>query len=92
MIITFTPKFQKKLKKIKKADPVLFKRVTKQLNLLQKKADHPSLRLHKLSNSQENAWSISINMSLRMLFYFSEDTKEEKTVFFAIGTHEEVYD
>lgn len=101
MRIVFTEKFVKALTCIQKKDSLLFERFHKQLKLFQENPDHPSLRLHKLSGVQADTWSISLDMSQRMLFYYQEDKqplskkasgkREKQVVFFAIGKHEEVY-
>lgn len=91
MIIEFSPKCQKILVRIKKRNESLFDKVEKQLLLFQTVPNHPSLRLHKLSGAQDDVWSISINMSYRLLFYYRQAGKEKRVVFFAVGKHEEVY-
>lgn len=91
MIIEFSPKCQKLLTKIKKKDESLFGKVEKQLLLFQTTPNHPSLRLHKLSGVQAGTWSISIDMSYRLLFYYHQVGEEKRVVFFTVGKHEEVY-
>jgi len=91
MIIEFSPKCQKLLARIKKKDGSLFYKVEKQLLLFQTIPDHPSLRFHKLSGVQASIWSISIDMSNRLLFYYYQVGEEKRAVFFTVGKHEEVY-
>ncbi|MBU0576083.1 type II toxin-antitoxin system mRNA interferase toxin, RelE/StbE family [Patescibacteria group bacterium] len=91
MIIEFSPKCQKSLIKIKKKNKSLFDKLEKQLLLFQKIPNHPSLRLHKLGGVQVDSWSISIDMSYRLLFYYRPVGQEKRIVFFAVGKHEEVY-
>ena len=90
MIIEFSPKCKKSLTKIKKNKP-LFDKLEKQLLLFQTIPSHPSLRLHKLSGAQADVWSISIDMSYRLLFYYRQVSGEKRIIFFAFGKHEEVY-
>jgi addiction module RelE/StbE family toxin len=78
----------KELAKIKRKDKKLSDKISKQLSLLTANPKHPSLRLHKLSGSADDIWSISITMSIRMLYKLLED---DTAYFFDIGTHDEVY-
>jgi addiction module RelE/StbE family toxin len=91
MQVAFSSQCLKQIQKIKKFDSVLFRKIQKQLQLFQQKSDHPSLRLHKLSGSQEQCWSISIDMSYRLLFYYRQNKGNKEVVFFNFGTHDEVY-
>ncbi len=91
MKIEFSPKCCKLLGNIKHKNPSLFTKFKKQLKLFQQTPNHPSLRLHKLSGKHDNIWSISIDQSIRMLFYFRQTDNETGVVFFTIGKHEEVY-
>ena len=61
---------------------------SKQLSLFVKNPKHPSLRTHKLSGRMKNMWSISITMSIRMVYL---RINEDSYVFVKIGTHEEIY-
>ena len=92
MTVKFSSRCRKELKRIKQRNTVLFKRIEKQLTLFYKYPNHPSLRLHKLSGSQQEAWSISVDMSVRMLFYYHQSDGEKYVVFFSVGTHDEVYE
>ena len=64
-----------------------YKRIQKQLVMFSHNPTHPSLRTHKLKGNLENSWSISIEANLRMLYRIDDN----EIVFFAIGTHDEVY-
>ena len=46
------------------------------------------LKTHKLSGQLKDLWSFRVEYDLRVIFYFSEETK---AVFMDIGTHDEVY-
>lgn len=80
-------KFEKKLIRYAKFDREIFELVRKQLKLFENNENHPSLRNHKLGGELNDFWSISINKSIRMI-YFIEDNE---AYFFNIGTHDEVY-
>lgn len=91
MEILFSPIFLKRLQKIKKTDTQLFTKIKKKLALFEQKPNHPSLRLHKLSGGQKESWSISVDMSYRLLFYYKQRNNQTQVVFFSFGTHEQVY-
>ena len=78
----------KELAKIKQNDKKLSERIHKQLLLFSSNPKHPSLRVHKLTGSMNNIWSISVSMSIRMVYKLID---KETTYFIDIGTHEEVY-
>lgn len=85
MELRFTKSFETEYKKLVKGNSVLRKRIRKQLQILQTHANHPSLRLHKLSSSQY--WSVSVDQSIRMLLIM-----ENKIIYvYHIGKHEDVY-
>lgn len=91
MEISFSPKCLRQLQKVKKVDTQLFTKIQKKLVLFEQKPDHPSLRLHKLSGGQKNSWSVSIDISNRLLFYYKQDKNKAKVVFFSFGNHDQVY-
>ena len=88
MQIRLSPLVFKELKKIKQHDQKLTKKIEKQLLLFQSNPKHPSLRTHKLTGKQGEAWSISITMSIRMVYTISD---EGTAYFIDIGSHDEVY-
>ncbi len=87
MDFEISPDLDESLRKIKTKDKQLAKKIEKQLNLFQQNHLHPSLRIHKLSGNLENMWSISIDKSLRMLFFLDSSG----AYFFDLGTHDQVY-
>ena len=79
---------QKEIIKIQKKDKKLADRIEKQIALFEENPKHPSLRTHRLTGSLSNLRSISISMSIRMVYaLLNEDT----ALFVKIGTHDEVY-
>lgn len=88
MHIKLSPFVDKELTKIKQKDRKLADRIEKQLTLFASNPQHPSLRLHKIADSTKDVWSISITMSIRMLYTVLE---EDIAYFFDIGKHKEVY-
>lgn len=88
MQIKLSPLVDKELTRIKQNDRKLSERIAKQLSLFTTNPKHPSLRLHKIAGSTENVWSISVTMSIRMLYALIE---KDTAYFFDIGKHEDVY-
>ena len=84
--ITFSLNFQKKLRVIKRKNPNLLQKIKKQLQLFKENPKHPSLRIHKLEGKLKNTWSLSVGMSVRILFI-----EDAQYYFFDIGTHSQVY-
>lgn len=80
-------RLDKKLRNLKRKDKRLLLLVHKQLELFESNENHPSLRKHKLSGGMDGYWSISINMSMRMIYFIEKD----EAYFINIGAHEEVY-
>lgn len=88
MHIKLSPLVVKELTRIKQKDKKLFERIHKQLLIFSTNPKHPSLRVHKLTGSMNNVWSISVSMSIRMVYKLLD---KERAYFIDIGTHEEVY-
>jgi addiction module RelE/StbE family toxin len=83
-----SPLVQKEILNISKKNPKLLAKIQKQIALFEENPKHPSLRAHKLSGNLDNMWSISIDMSIRMV-YLKID--EKSVVFVRVGKHDEVY-
>ncbi len=88
MQIKLSPEVIQDLKKIKQKDIKLSERIQKQLYLFSTNPQHPSLRTHKLNANISNLWSISITMSIRMVYKL---LSANQAYFIKIGTHKEVY-
>lgn len=84
----FSPLVQKDIVKIQEKNKKLAKRIEKQIALFEEDPKHPSLRTHKLTGSLGNLRSISISMSIRMVYI---QLDEDTALFVKIGTHDEVY-
>ena len=84
----FSESIQRELTQIYKKDKKLSDRIEKQIKLFKENPMHPSLRTHKLSAKQDNLWSISITMSIRMIYLRIDN---DSVVFVKVGTHNEVY-
>jgi len=84
----FSPSVQKELEKIQQKDRKLANRIEKQIALFEENPKHPSLRTHKLFGTMDNMWSISITMSIRMVYVLLD---QSVVIFVKIGTHDEVY-
>ena len=84
----FSPSVQKELEKIQQKDRKLANRIEKQIALFEENPKHPSLRTHKLSGTIDNMWSISITMSIRMVYVLLD---QGSVIFVKIGLHDELY-
>lgn len=84
----FSPSVQKELEKIQQKDRKLANRIEKQIALFEENPKHPSLRTHKLSGTIDNIWSISITMSIRMVYVLLD---QGSVIFVKIGLHDELY-
>ena len=74
-------------KKLIRKNPRLQTKVKTALALLQSDPQHSSLRLHKLTGTPFDDWSISITRDIRIIFSYIQDG----VLLSAIGTHDEVY-
>lgn len=83
--IVFSKRFKQDLVKLLNRNPQLKDRICKQIETLSSNPKHKSLRVHKLSGT--NNWSLSVNMSIRIIFKI----KDECILCTRIGKHEEVY-
>ena len=84
----FSPLVQKDIVKIQEKNKKLAERIEKQIALFEEDPKHPSLRTHKLTGSLGNLRSISISMSIRMVYILLD---EDTALFVKIGMHDEVY-
>lgn len=86
MQIKYSSSFESKYKKLVKKNKSLQKKIAQKIDLLSSNPKHPSLRLHKIE-SKFDAWSISVNMNLRILFVY----RSYGILLVDIGGHDEVY-
>ena len=91
MKYAFTPELEKELKHLQDHQPKLLPRIKKQLRIFALNPLHPSLRTHKLKGRLADYWSISVAKDIRLLYYITEIKEEKVAVFFALGTHDQVY-
>lgn len=91
MKFELTKRLKKKIKEINKKQPLLSKRIQKQLSIFQENPRHPSLRTHKLSGTLENMRSVSVDKNFRMTYRIAKEAGEDVVIFSDIGTHDEVY-
>lgn len=87
--IVETKQYQKKLDKFIKRHSDLLQRYVKTIHTLEKDPHHPSLRLHPLRGRMAQYYSVSINMSYRIVINFM--IKDNKIILLDIGSHDEVY-
>lgn len=84
MKIRFSKSFDQEYQKLTKHNLSLQRKILKQLEILKRNPNHPSLRLHKLNSSVY--WSIAIDKSIRILIIM-----KEYIVLCHIGKHEDIY-
>jgi len=84
-----TKTYKRKLKKILKKHPEIFKKYEKTIYLLEANPFHPSLILHKLKGEMQEFYLVSIDMSNRIIIDFI--VIDEQIFLIDIEEHEEVY-
>lgn len=87
--IIYTESYNKRAARFFKQHPQLLKQYKKTLELLILNPSHPSLRMHKLKGRLKDLYSISINISYRIIIVFI--IKENTIIPIDIGGHKEVY-
>jgi addiction module RelE/StbE family toxin len=87
MDFSFSTELTNEIKKIKQKQPLLFKKIQKQLKTFKENINHPSLRTHKLKGNVANAWSISVEGNACLIYTI----KNKEAIFFKIGNHDVVY-
>lgn len=86
--IEFSASFSRKLKKLKKQNPQIAKRLPSLLKTLQLNTFHPKLKTHKLTGRLKNRYAFSVTSSIRIVFQLIDKTT---AILIDIGTHDQVY-
>jgi len=87
--IILSESYKKEEKKFLKKHPDLKEKYKKTLKTLMVDPFYPSLKLHKLQGDLGNYYSVSINMSYRILLDFI--IVDGEIILIKIGSHDEVY-
>lgn len=87
--LVITESYLRRAKKFFAKHPEILKQYGKVLKLLCVNPQHPSLRLHKLAGRLVGLFSVSINISYRIIINFI--IKDNEIVPVDIGSHDEVY-
>ena len=87
MNYAYSSRFKRKLVKLSKVDKKLALKIIATIEKFCKNPYQNSFRLHKIVNVFPPVWSISVNMSIRIIFSYEGDT----IVLHDFGKHEEVY-
>jgi len=87
--LVYNDKFIKKAVKLLKKNPTLKVKFDKTIKQLEKDPFYPSLRLHKLQGSLKEYYSISIDMSYRVIIDLV--IIDNEIYLLDIGSHDEVY-
>ena len=80
-----TARFERELFALFKSRRLTEARVKKILRLLAKDPHHSTLRLHKLSGT--NNYAASVDRNIRLILHFENDI----VILLRIGSHDEVY-
>lgn len=85
MEIEYKPKFKKQYAKL----PVIMRlRFKERLKLFIDNPTHPQLKVHALKGKYIGYWSMNISGDLRAIYTYDGDSI---IMFFAIGTHSQLY-
>lgn len=87
--LVVTESYLRKARKFFLKHPEILQQYQKVLTLLCLNPQHPSLRTHKLSGKLAGLFSVSINLSYRIIINFI--IKNNQIIPVDIGSHEEVY-
>jgi len=87
--LVITESYQKRAKRFFTKHPEVLRQYEKVLKLLCLNPQHPSLRLHKLSGKLAGVFSVSINISYRLIINFI--IKDNLIVPIDIGSHDDLY-
>ena len=87
--LVITESYLKRARKFFAKHPQVLQQYEKMLQLLCINPQHPSLRLHKLSGRLKGLFSVSINISYRVVINFI--IRNDQIVLIDIGSHDEVY-
>ena len=93
MLLNWSSRFSRDLKRLARRSPELREKITKTLNLLEENPFHPSLHTHKLKGNLSGVWSCSVDYDYRILFEFVIDpeSQENSILLLALGSHDVVY-
>ena len=83
--LIYLESYNKKAAKFIKKHKDLKKQYEKTLKLLELDPYHPSLRLHKLQGKLEGVFSVSINITYRIII------EDGKIILLDVGHHDELY-
>jgi len=87
--LIFTDEYKKIEKRFLKKHPDLKDKYKKSLIFLASNPFHPSLRIHKLKGGLKEYYSVSINMSYRIVINLI--IRDNKIILLNIGDHGDVY-
>ncbi|MBI4235330.1 type II toxin-antitoxin system mRNA interferase toxin, RelE/StbE family [Candidatus Peregrinibacteria bacterium] len=87
--LVITENYQRRAKKFFDKHQEILKQYEKILKILCLNPKHPALRLHKLSGRLIGLYSVSINISYRLIIHFI--IKDKQIIPIDIGSHDEVY-
>lgn len=86
--LEFTPEFLRALKKLKKKNIKLFKKIHSLLEIFRTDPFCPSLKTHKLKGKLVERYAFSVNQSMRIVFKWKNSST---ALIWSLGTHDQVY-
>ncbi|KOR31812.1 plasmid stabilization protein [Achromatium sp. WMS3] len=88
MKVAFSPAFERSFRKRLKHNSKIQNKFWKKLECFIQDPFDPQLKTHKLTGQLKELWSFSIELDIRVVFYFVD---EFSVVLVDIGSHDEVY-
>ena len=88
--IAFSSSFKRVFKKRIQGQPFLEEKFWNRVDIFKHDPFDNRIKTHKLSGDLKELWSFSVDYDIRVIFYFSDDSKN-RVVFVDIGKHDVVY-
>ncbi|MBX2810100.1 MAG: type II toxin-antitoxin system mRNA interferase toxin, RelE/StbE family [Cellvibrionaceae bacterium] len=87
--LVYPESYLRRAKKFLKKHPEIHNQYRKTLELLEVNPHHPSLRLHGLQGRLSGMWSVSINISYRIVLDLV--IQDQDIILVDVGNHDQVY-
>lgn len=87
-----TPSFHRKMRKLKKKDRILEKKIEKALSKLRENPNHASLRTHHVGRHRKygTVWGCWVTGDVRVKWAYDK-ARKQMIVMLQIGGHDDVY-
>lgn len=87
--LTYPDSYIRRARKFLRKHTEIHSQYEKTLRLLELDPFHPSLRTHKLEGRLQGLFSVSINMSYRIVMEM--EINDEEIILINIGSHDQIY-